>query len=151
MKKQTGFTLIELMIVVAIIAILAAIAIPAYNEYLKQARIAKAVDHYDEAVRVTRAELAKRSAQMARGVTLTTISPTSLTLALNPENRSAPLGSTPAFNVTGSVGFNTTDTNGIIFVGTNVSGGAGVVQVSHGPMYGTELAAQTITINASNW
>ena len=38
MKKQSGFTLIELMIVVAIIAILAAIALPAYQSYTKQAR-----------------------------------------------------------------------------------------------------------------
>lgn len=43
MKKQTGFTLIELMIVVAIVAILAAIALPAYQTYTKKARFSEVI------------------------------------------------------------------------------------------------------------
>jgi pilin like competence factor len=50
MNKQTGFTLVELMIVVAIIAILAAIALPSYQSYVERTKLAAAKNHLADIV-----------------------------------------------------------------------------------------------------
>ena len=43
MRQKRGFTLIEIMIVIAIVGILSAIAIPAYGDYVKRGKIVEAV------------------------------------------------------------------------------------------------------------
>ena len=47
-KRSSGFTLVELMIVVAIIGILAAVAIPAFSKYIKRSKTAEAAGHLNK-------------------------------------------------------------------------------------------------------
>ncbi|MDD5391380.1 MAG: pilin [Thiothrix sp.] len=54
-KAQQGFTLIELMIVVAIIGILAAVALPAYQDYTVRSKVSEVLGH-SAAVKTTLAE-----------------------------------------------------------------------------------------------
>lgn len=68
MKKQSGFTLIELMIVVAIVGILAAIALPAYQDYTIRARVTEGLSIASGAKATVSENLANNVADRCLGV-----------------------------------------------------------------------------------
>lgn len=81
-KLQRGFTLIELMIVIAIVGILVTIAIPAYQDYVVRARVTEGLS-LASAAQTTVVENAVNSAPLAQGYTSPTATKTVSSIAIN--------------------------------------------------------------------
>ncbi|MFY8273603.1 pilin [Pseudoalteromonas sp. SSDWG2] len=77
-NKQQGFTLIELMIVVAIIGILAAIALPAYQDYTIRAKVSEGVVQASGAKATVSENYASNVADRCAGVSVGTVGDTTI-------------------------------------------------------------------------
>jgi type IV pilus assembly protein PilA len=130
-SMQKGFTLIELMIVVAIIGILAAVALPAYQDYTVKAKVSEATSVSSPA------RLAIGQACSEQTLDLTNTNNTSLGLPVAADISSTYVTSVAATATSTSVGVVTVTMKGI---GTSVTAGQNIIYTGTCSPAGTNWA-----------
>jgi type IV pilus assembly protein PilA len=119
MKNKKGFTLIELMIVVAIIGILAAIAIPAYSDYTKKAKLTEVTNAMGASISSLQHKVSENSASpAAMGTAAIISSSTGVTLPTKYATYAMTLAPAGSFTLTATV--------------QNISGLAGTITLISG-------------------
>ena len=130
-KVQQGFTLIELMIVVAIIGILAAIALPAYQDYAKRAKISEVI--------------------LAASQCRTAVTEVYQTATVGPGINSWGCEVTTGAGPTQYVSRITTDANGVVTVTSTVSGATGNITLIPYKDSATTMASTDIPAQVYKW